>query len=687
MASRVVFVDNLLMEHKASGDFVYLQPHLGLISLIAVVRQNNYEGVLYDPKIDVSRGRLALDGSLYKEIAGRILAHKPDVVGFTSLGCNFICTLKVANYIREMRPNLPILLGGPHATILDREILSRFRQFDVIVRNEAELTILPLLNALSSGKFGTIDGISYRRGGEVISNPGEPLIADLDSLPWPAFESYPMTELELKFLRIEAGRGCPFKCSFCSTASFFGRKYRLKSPQRICAEMDHLRTTYGVSHFSLTHDLFTVNRTKVIEFCDHIRGKGFTWTCSARMDCVDEELLSSMKSAGCRSLYYGVETGSKRMQKVISKNLDLALFHPTLEWTNNLGMAATASFITGFPSEEQRDQDDTLDLLGSCFFRDQDLVTAQLHLLTPEPGTALSQAFQGSLGYDGHVTDFNFPTLEVDDASTMKSEPQIFLNHHFYPTLIPRSQHIFVTLMYLELYSLGFGVLRHLLGLYNNRLSQLTRSMWKWAEGARADWRGDGAGFLEQFMKEQWGREHYLTSVVIYTVTGNRLRRTQQHTARREPNPHKERDGCHQDARYCMSPKTALLREVHDCPQIIELLRSSTTLDASKMQALFVRRGDYILSLDPDKDAITNFALEEGFADICDFISLPRSGAELRSFLRASHLDYKTCIAFLRQLIQLSLVQQGSTDREESQARRTLTTSKKQARPHDCARS
>src|SRR6266705_2083352 len=101
---RILFVDNLLLERK-NGVYVFdLQPHLGLISLIAVAESAGHKGLLYDPKQAVVRGELPLDKSLYMEMATALLRQAPDVVGFTTLGCNFICTLKVASYLKTMNP-------------------------------------------------------------------------------------------------------------------------------------------------------------------------------------------------------------------------------------------------------------------------------------------------------------------------------------------------------------------------------------------------------------------------------------------------------------------------------------------------------------------------------------------------------------------------------------------------------
>src|SRR5262249_8992500 len=120
---------------------------------------------------------------------------------------------------------------------------------------------------------------------------------------------------------LELGRGCPFSCTFCSTNDFFRRRFRLKSPAHMIAEMRRVKETYGIDSFELVHDMFTVDRKRVVEFCEALIAsqEEFTWGCSARTDCVDEELIAFMARAGCRGIFFGIETGSRRMQRIIDK--------------------------------------------------------------------------------------------------------------------------------------------------------------------------------------------------------------------------------------------------------------------------------------------------------------------------------------------------------------------------------
>lgn len=658
---RILFVDNLLIDTTLDIDNPFhpfdLQPHLGLLSLIAVAESAGHEGMLYDPKLALSRGTLSFDSNLYREMANDLLRRNPDVIGLTTLGCNFICTLKVAAHLKRLNPEIPILLGGPHATILDQEIVKCFPQFDVIVRNEAELNLLPLLEGLPQMLLNGVPGITFRRGSEIISNPGAPLIEELDTLPWAAYRHYPIKELKLTSLRVEAGRGCPFKCTFCSTASFFGRRYRLKSAGRLCAELDYLKAEFGISHFALMHDLFTVNRAKVRAFCNEVEGRGYTWSCSARMDCVDEDLLERMYNAGCRSIYYGVETGSARMQKVVKKNQDLSLFTPIMDLTQRLGMTAVASFITGYPQEEQADQDETLDLIGTCFERPQELLKIQLHLLTPEPGTKLIMDFAGALAYDGHVSDFNFPTLEPDDSEIMKQNPEVFMNHHYYLSALPRQQHVFVTSLFKVLYGLGFPLLSYLLNYYDNKLSCLIMSMYKWAK--QAGYKTPDESFVNGYIENRWGREHHLTSLVRYMMTTYQLFNSEARTTPiRSTSPGGKKAQLHRRHKYSLSNQTVILRDIHDCPGLLNLIETERTMGGNHFQEdISTERGHYLLFLENPRDKIVrNFALDEATAGLFEFLTVPRTFQECSVKFPDHQSGSRSLKVFLKELLQIGIL-------------------------------
>jgi hypothetical protein len=616
---RIALVDNLLLEWKNGAHVFDLQPHLGLISLIAVAEAANHEAILFDPKLALARGELRLDESLYRLLALRLADLDCDAVGFTTLGCNFICTLKIADHFKRACPGIPILLGGPHATILYQEVLAGFEQFDVIVRGEAETSFLPLLKSLGTGHLQSVPGIAYRDKGTVVATTAAPLIEDLDALPFPAYEHYPIAELGLSFLRVEAGRGCPFRCTFCSTASFFGRKYRLKSAERLLAELDHLNARYGTRRFALTHDLFTVNKKKVSAFCDAVASRGYTWTCSARMDCVDASLIREMAAAGCRSIYYGVETGSQRMQSVIDKHLDLKLFDPVLDATAEAKIAATVSFITGYPEETESDQAQTLDLIGTSFERWSQELTVQLHLLTPEPGTKMFDTFKTELAYDGHVSDFNFPTLEPDDAEIMGNNPAVFMNHHFYRAAVPRDKHVFTTTIHSILYQLGFPVLSFILQFYAGSYSCLIADLAKAWAAANSSSRLSRA-FVSKYFQNRWGPIHHLSSLVRYIYCAIELREAVAGLSSLQSDPREF---------VCLNPSARILRGIHDCSALLLQLKVQSIVKDD--DSCLIDWGDYAMLCSGEDDHLRNFCLSGEIADLLEFARTPRSLREFSS--------------------------------------------------------
>ncbi len=587
---KIILVDNLLLKRENDNQQFVLQPHLGLISLIAVLENHGYDAKLYDPKIDIAAGRIQMDENLYRNIAENILAGTPDMVGFTSLGCNFICTLKIARYLKQSNPNLPILLGGPHATVLHNEILTAYTEFDVIVRNESEEKIVAVIEAIQNGSLNTVEGITYRENGKIKSTPGASTIKDLDALPFPAYHAYPIKRQELSFIRVEAGRGCPFSCTFCSTATFFGRSYRLKSAKKLCEELDYLHEQYGVTDFGLTHDLFTVNRNKVMEFCREVSKRKYTWRCSARMDCVDRELLTIMRDAGCTSIYYGIETGSQRMQKISKKKLDLGIFRETLNITLDLGITPTLSFIVGYPEEIMEDVHATLDTLSDCFFiLSNTNISLQLHLLTPEPGTALHAQCKDQLGFDDYISDFNFPTLEQDDAAIMASNPAIFMNHHYYRSVLPRHFFVITASLFETLLSLGNTITRYLLMNFDNSLSKLNDDVYNWAREHSI--KSITNHLLVRYISSRFSQQHVLTSLARYQFESAALLNAgtigdAESSKVYRPDKKNERD-----------PGFRLLKDIHNCPGIIKLLNAKRKPSKKLLQ----ERTDFVIHVFEDK--------------------------------------------------------------------------------------
>lgn len=573
---KVLLVDNLVMPEDGSLDMLDVHPHLGLLALAAVAEAEGHTVRIYDPKRLIKFGRLAYDETLYESAARELLAEGPDVIGFTALGCSFLFALNVAALIKRREPDLPILLGGPHATMLHRQILERFNQFDLIVRYEADETFPALLENLETMTLDAIPGLSWRKTGSLQFNDGKPTIKNLDQLPVVNYDHYPIPKLGLDLLRIEAGRGCPFMCTFCSTATFFQRSFRLKSAERLVSELDRLHTLYGFCDFKLDHDLFTVNRRKILEFCEAVNGRSYRWRASARVDCVDDELLGKMAEAGCVGLYFGIETGSKRMQEIAKKRLDLQLVEPTLAVCEHLGITTTASFITGYPEELEQDQAETLNLIGQSF---SSSCLTQLHMLAPEPGTPMFDQLSDELSYDGYAGPYNAFLVGAEDERLVIEHPDIFSTYHYYQAAMPRLDHIFAVEAVDVLRRTGPVVLKYLLRAYEGRLSKLIFALRSWARSNNHSIRPN-AGMVESYFRETFGDRDHLTSLVRYTLCVNGRQNYSQASD----------ESCSSsfdpDQPYKLSSDFHVLPEIHDFDFLLSRIQTMTDdarlLDASE---------------------------------------------------------------------------------------------------------
>ena len=435
-------------------------------------------------------------------------------------------------------------------------------------------------------------------------------------------------------MRVEAGRGCPFSCSFCSTASFFQRRYRLKSPGRIVEEMDRLNLRYGVTDFKLDHDMFTANRKAVLAFCEAVEPRGYTWNVSSRVDCVDAGLIDAMARAGCRGLYFGVETGSQVLQSQIKKRMDLTLLEPALQETERAGVDATVSLITGFPRERAEDQESTLDLVGQCFCRPGQPSLTQLHMLLPEPGTALFIELADQLRYDGYRTDFNARLLEEEDEALIRAHPRIFATYHHFPTELPREQHIFAVDATRTLFALGPVLLGYLLRYYSGRLSLLV-SQWRQAtdgSGAQPD-----LDSLLRFLADVFGERHHISSLVRFvvattTVAGSDARSSRGGAA---VTAVAERQGA-----YTLSQRAVLLEDLHDCPALLARIADSQVGERPMTEAEAGERGCYV-AIDSGRGdrAVINLPIERGLCALLRLFETPRRLDEMARFIKSLARD------------------------------------------------
>jgi radical SAM superfamily enzyme YgiQ (UPF0313 family) len=495
---------------------------VGILSLAAVLEAKG----LQPEVVDMNRVYFSWlqdsnrDKPDFCRFAGDYFAgHDSDFYGFSTVCSSYPLTLRIASEVKRAHPKSVVVLGGPQASVVDVSTLRAFPWIDLVVRGEAEQTLPDLVDALGrNGSLATVSGITYRRdgNGEIVRNADAPVIMDLDALPFPAFHLFPDVRFS-GYFPLELGRGCPFSCTFCSTNDFFRRRYRLKSPAHMIAEMRRVRETYGISSFELVHDMFTVDRKRVVEFCEALleSREQFTWGCSARTDCIDEELIALLARAGCRGIFFGIESGSPRMQKIIDKGLELNDSAERVRSCDKFKIKTAVSLMAGFPEETMADLRET-----AAFFVDSlryDHADPQLSILAPLAGTPIQKVHKDSLALNDDVADMSYRgwPQQADDHAMISGHPEIFSS--FYSVPLPYLEHEFLKELRDFLLNGQRAFRRLLLGLHQDSGNIVdvfehwrewrTRNGVDFPYGNRTAYYGQG-GFPGDFL--QFVRLHYI---------------------------------------------------------------------------------------------------------------------------------------------------------------------------------
>ena len=393
---------------------------IGLAYLAAVLEKAGYELALIDcPALRIDN----------KMLRTELASFKPDVVGITSITPIIQSTLLAAQVAKETCPNVLVVLGGPHATFMDNQILSEHPTVDVIVRGEGEQTIVDLLKIFfSAGNLNEVEGITFRKNGRIVRTPNRPFIQNLDELPYPAYHYFDLNKYQFfgtNVLPILTSRGCPFQCAYCVSSRMVGKGFRARDPNLVVDELEWLRDVQGAGAFSFYDDAFTYDQKRAIRICEEIRKRniGVPWDCQARVDQISKEVLAKMRAADCQLVSFGAESGCQHILDAVNKRTTIEQNEKAIRLAKDIGLSVAMSVIIGYPGETA----DTLEQTFS-FIRRTEPDYVYLCLATPYPGTALRRALE-DLGwsmsadwshYDMQTPVFENPLLPVDLVETRR---------------------------------------------------------------------------------------------------------------------------------------------------------------------------------------------------------------------------------------------------------------------------
>lgn len=468
-------------------------PQIGQLILYNIIK-DKYEAAWVNFDILNQSGKFAYNSDMDENIhnmAGYISKLNPKIVGFYTICNSFDIAIELAMQLKKnVSGTLPkIVLGGPHASVLSKDILDNFDCVDVICVGESEKIILPLVDALLNAETPliTVPGIVFRDSDGIVKETDRPPFLSAEELgEHTVFDYGTDYKVNPKYLfSLEGGRGCPYHCTFCSTSTFWGSKHRVKPVRNLIAEMDEYHKRYGVRNFSIVHDHFTANRKYILDFCSEMKKNDYEWACSSRADILDYDILLALKQSGCSKIYIGIETGSQKMQKEINKNLNIAKAKTVIQLAKELGIYVTVSFIYCFPNESVADFKETIHFIEDCLRLDVDIV--QLHKFCLYAGSAESEKVPlENLYFD--ESDMRTLKVEKNAFSTnglelVRKMPNIFLQHYTFKTEVSeRYKHFDLLLMVITLLFTNYRrTIKHLLSIcslldiYANVSNELVR--------------------------------------------------------------------------------------------------------------------------------------------------------------------------------------------------------------------
>ena len=354
--------------HFANEDIEQkFEPPLGILYIAAVLEKHGYAVEI----IDNFSKRIP-----NKKLAQIILAKKPKILGLSLFITNYASARELMAEIKRKDKEIIIVTGGPFSTLYPEELINK-PYIDFAVFGEGEETLLEIADKLTAKKrLGKILGCFYKEGKKIIRNPPRPFIKNLDSLPWPAWHLVNIDDYYRKktlYLDVEpvdficSSRGCPYACAFCSSKHIWNQIYRYRSAKSVCNEIEYMIKKYGMKGIHFREDNFTVNRQKVIDFCNEIKRRGINviWQCESRADTLDEELVKMMYESGCRGIWFGLESGSQKILDRLHKKLKIEQIKKAVDLCRKHRITTGGSFMFGLPIETREDVKKTFEFAKS----------------------------------------------------------------------------------------------------------------------------------------------------------------------------------------------------------------------------------------------------------------------------------------------------------------------------------
>ncbi len=347
-----------------------------------------------------------------EKILDELKRFSPDVIGLYSTTFGWKRAVQTAEEIKQRIGEIFIVVGGPYPIAMKGRCLKDTEAIDAVVTGEGELTMVELLERLSSGSsLKGLKGVAYKAGTEIIENPSRPLIDDLDSIPFPARELLgepdmyippPATYRRSPVAVVITSRGCNRRCIFCFQIDRYREKgIRYRSIDNVIKEIE-LCLSQGYREIKFIDDTLAADYGRAIELAEEIRRRrlDFTWFASACVNQVDRRLLQAFKDAGCWAILMGAESGVQKNLNTLRKGITIEQIKKAVKVAKDVGLKVFTPFLIGIPGETYEEALKTIE-----FACELDPDVANFHSLTPFPGTEL---------YD-RIEEFGYMAKDLED--------------------------------------------------------------------------------------------------------------------------------------------------------------------------------------------------------------------------------------------------------------------------------
>lgn len=389
-----IFYDNAEFKNRFSdyidwikGGNLYVapfEPPVGLAFLTAYLKERGHDVWIIDMQ------GLLMDS---EALTATIAEHQPAIVGITAMTPTLPEALRVAAISRLAAPDAVTVLGGVHPT-LDPGGVLQDTNVDFVIRGEGEVAFAALADALSRGKAtDAIPGVVFRCDGQPVLGEKAPAITDLNTLPSPDYDALPVERYiehnrhlrGIRGISMIVSRGCPFQCTFCAVHQTMGRKWRIKSPQKVVDELVALKNAHRLEGVWFKDSIFNLDREWIREFCQLMIDQKveIAWQALTRIDLIDEAELQLMVRAGLTQLDLGIESGSPKTLLRLKKGITVEKIKEKVALAKRY-VKVFGFFMIGIPGEEEIDVQQTFDLAKNL-----ELDRWTWSIFSPLPGSAL----------------------------------------------------------------------------------------------------------------------------------------------------------------------------------------------------------------------------------------------------------------------------------------------------------